>query len=36
VITGVVKRKADVTNSFALIGTLEEDKHFRDEELKVD
>src|SRR5215475_9378020 len=35
VITSVVKGKADVTNSFALRGTLEENKHFADEELKV-
>lgn len=36
VITSVVKGKADVTNSFALAGTLEEDKRFVDEELVVD
>ena len=33
VITSVVKGKADVTNSFALAGSLEEDKRFVDEEL---
>ena len=33
VITSVVKGKADVTNSFALAGQLEEDKRFVDEEL---
>jgi proteasome lid subunit RPN8/RPN11 len=31
VITSVVKGKADVTNSFALAGTQEEDKSFEDE-----
>ena len=36
VITSVVKGKADVTNSFALAGTLEEDKRFVDEEVVVD
>ena len=36
VITSVVKGKADVTNSFALSGTLEEDKRFEDEEISVE
>jgi len=36
VITSVVKGKADVTNSFALAGTLEEDKRFEDEEISVE
>jgi len=35
VITSVSKGKADVTNSFALTGTTEEDKKFVDEQLKV-
>jgi proteasome lid subunit RPN8/RPN11 len=36
VITSVVKGKADVTNSFALAGTQEEDKRFEDEEVVVE
>ena len=35
VITSVTKAKADVTNSFALTGTLEEDKRFVDERIVV-
>lgn len=35
VITSVVKGKADVTNSFALVGSLEEDKRFEDETVVV-
>jgi len=35
VITSVAKGKADVTNSFVLAGTLEEDKRFADELLVV-
>ena len=35
VITSVVKGKADVTNSFALAGSLEEDKRFEDEPVVV-
>jgi len=35
VITSVVKGKADVTNSFALAGNLEEDKRFEDEAVVV-
>ncbi len=35
VITNVVKGKADVTNSFVLAGTLEEDKRFVEEELVI-
>ncbi len=35
VITSVDKGKAQVTNSFALLGTLEEDKHFEDEPIQV-
>ena len=35
VITSVASGKAEVTNSFALCGTLEEDKHFEDEEIQV-
>ena len=34
-ITSVTKAKADVTNSFALTGTLEEDKRFVDERIVV-
>jgi proteasome lid subunit RPN8/RPN11 len=34
VITSVTKGKADVTNSFVLTGTLEEDKRFLDEEVR--
>jgi proteasome lid subunit RPN8/RPN11 len=36
VITSVVKGKADVTNSFALAGNLEEDKKFEDEQVVVE
>ncbi len=35
VITSVDKGKAKVTNSFALLGTLEEDKRFEDERIEV-
>ena len=35
VITSVHKGKADVTNSFALIGSREEDKKFVDEQIVV-
>jgi proteasome lid subunit RPN8/RPN11 len=35
IITSVSKGKADVTNSFALTGSTEEDKKFVDEQLKV-
>ncbi len=35
VITGVVRGKADVTNSFLLRGTGEEDKHFEDEPIEI-
>ena len=35
VITSVVKGKADVTNSFALAGSTEEDKRFEDEQAVV-
>src|SRR6267378_6692919 len=35
VITSVVKGKADITNSFALAGNLEEDKRFDDEPVVV-
>jgi proteasome lid subunit RPN8/RPN11 len=35
VITSVDKGKAQVTNSFALLGTLEEDKRFADEQIQV-
>jgi proteasome lid subunit RPN8/RPN11 len=35
VITSVVKGKADVTNSFALTGTIEEDKKLVDEQLLI-
>jgi proteasome lid subunit RPN8/RPN11 len=35
VITSVEKGRAAVTNSFALAGTGEEDKHFVDEEIRV-
>jgi proteasome lid subunit RPN8/RPN11 len=35
VITRVDKRVAQGTNSFALEGTMEEDKHFVDEEMQV-
>ena len=34
-ITSVVKGKADVTNSFALAGRMEEDKRFEDERVVV-
>ena len=36
VITSVEKGKAAVTNSFLLAGTIEEDKHFEDEEVSAD
>ncbi len=36
VITSVEKGKAMLTNSFLLAGTLEEDKRFEDEEVKVE
>ena len=36
VITSVVKGKADVTNSFALAGRMEEDKRFVDEKVVVE
>jgi proteasome lid subunit RPN8/RPN11 len=36
VITRVDRRKAQDTNSFALEGTLEEDKRFVDEEVRVE
>jgi proteasome lid subunit RPN8/RPN11 len=36
VITSVEKGKAAVTNSFLLAGTVEEDKHFEDEEVRAD
>ena len=35
VITRVVQGKADVTNSFLLLGTGEEDKHFADEAIEI-
>ncbi len=35
VITSVNKGKAQVTNSFALLGSLEEDKRFEDEPIQV-
>jgi proteasome lid subunit RPN8/RPN11 len=35
VITSVVKGKADVTNSFALTGTIEEDKKLVDEQILI-
>jgi proteasome lid subunit RPN8/RPN11 len=35
VITGVVKGAADVTNSFLLRGTSEEDKQFEDEAIEI-
>ncbi len=35
VITSVDKGKAQVTNSFVLLGTLEEDKRFEDEQIQV-
>jgi proteasome lid subunit RPN8/RPN11 len=35
VITSVVKGKADVTNSFALTGTIEEDKKLVDEQVLI-
>lgn len=35
VITSVEKGKAAVTNSFLLAGTVEEDKHFEDEEVRT-
>ena len=36
VITSVEKGKAAVTNSFLLAGTIEEDKHFEDEEVRAE
>ena len=36
VITRVDQRVAQDTNSFALEGTLEEDKHFEDEDIRVE
>ena len=36
VITSVEKGKAALTNSFLLAGTVEEDKHFEDEEVRAD
>jgi proteasome lid subunit RPN8/RPN11 len=35
VITSVINGKADVTNSFALVGDMEEDKRFEDEAVLV-
>jgi proteasome lid subunit RPN8/RPN11 len=35
VITSVEKGRATVTNSFALVGTVEEDKRFADEQVRV-
>jgi len=35
VITSVTKGKADMTNSFALTGSTEEDKKFVDEQLQI-
>ncbi len=35
VITSVEKGKAVTTNSFVLAGTVEEDKHFEDEEVRT-
>jgi proteasome lid subunit RPN8/RPN11 len=35
VITSVEKGKAAITNSFLLTGTMEEDKRFEDEEVRV-
>ncbi len=35
VITRVAQGKADVTNSFLLLGTGEEDKHFADEAIEI-
>jgi proteasome lid subunit RPN8/RPN11 len=35
VITSVEKGKASVTNSFALLGTMEEDKRFEDERIEI-
>ena len=35
VITAVAKGKAEITNSFLLAGTSEEDKAFRDQPIKV-
>jgi proteasome lid subunit RPN8/RPN11 len=35
VITSVEKGRAGTTNSFALLGTTEEDKHFEDEPVEV-
>jgi proteasome lid subunit RPN8/RPN11 len=35
VITSVEKGKANITNSFALLGTMEEDKKFEDEPIEL-
>ena len=35
IITRVAQGKADVTNSFLLLGTAEEDKHFADEAIEI-
>ncbi|MBV9087906.1 MAG: M67 family metallopeptidase, partial [Acidobacteriaceae bacterium] len=35
VITSVDQGKASLTNSFALVGTMEEDKKFEDEQIKI-
>jgi proteasome lid subunit RPN8/RPN11 len=35
VITSVQNGKASITNSFALVGTLEEDKTFEDERIEI-
>jgi len=35
VITSVQNGKASITNSFALVGTLEEDKKFEDERIEI-
>jgi proteasome lid subunit RPN8/RPN11 len=35
VITSVVQAKAEITNSFLLAGTVEDDKHFEDEQTVV-
>jgi proteasome lid subunit RPN8/RPN11 len=35
VITSVQSGKASITNSFALVGTLEEDKKFEDERIEI-
>lgn len=36
VIASVTQGKADVTNSFVLCGTLEEDKFFEDEKIQIE